>query len=31
MLQRILIDESVEVLFQGAGDFARSTGTGAIQ
>jgi hypothetical protein len=31
MLERVLIDEAVEVLFEGAGDFARPTGTGAIQ
>jgi hypothetical protein len=30
MLQRVLLDETIEVLFEGAGDFARSTGTGAI-
>jgi hypothetical protein len=30
MLKRVLIDEAVEVLFQCARDFARSTGTGPI-
>lgn len=30
MLQRVLINEAVEVLFQGARNFTRSTGTGAI-
>jgi hypothetical protein len=30
MLQRVLIDEAVEVLFEGACDFARPTGPGAI-
>jgi hypothetical protein len=31
MLQRVLIDEAVEVLFQDARDFTRSTSPGAIQ
>jgi hypothetical protein len=30
MLKWVLIDEAVEVLFEGAGAFARPTGTGAI-
>jgi hypothetical protein len=30
MLQRVLINEAVEVLFQGARNFTRSPGTGAI-
>ncbi len=31
MLQRVLIDEAIEVLFQLARDFGRSTGARAIQ
>ncbi len=30
MLQGVLVDEAIEVLFQRAGDFGRSTGAGAI-
>ena len=31
MLEGVLIDEAIEVLFQRAGDFGRSTGARAIQ
>ena len=31
MLQRVLIDEAIEVLFQVAGHFGRSTGAGTIE
>ena len=31
MLQRVLIDETIEVLFQFAGHFGRSTGAGTIR
>jgi hypothetical protein len=30
MLQGVLVDEAIEVLFQRAGDFGRSAGAGAI-
>ena len=30
MLQGVLVDEAIEVLFQRAGDFGRSSGAGAI-
>jgi hypothetical protein len=31
MLQGVLLDEAIEVLFQGTGDFGRSTGARAVE